>query len=157
MDVLGKESALYGDILKLSKSKTDVIVKGRIAELENITRLEQDMILRISKLEDAREKLTEKLSKQLGADSSFVNVTSLRKLLPEEQAGRLGKSNTVLSGILKELDDTNTLNSKLISNSLEYINFSINLLAGAAAESNLYGNSGQVNGPGKRNFFDMRL
>jgi len=54
MDVLLQESKIYEDILEISKKKTDVIVKGKVSELESITNLEQSLIVKIGKLEETR-------------------------------------------------------------------------------------------------------
>jgi len=47
MDVLLQESKIYEDILEISKKKTDVIVKGKVSELESITNLEQSLIVKL--------------------------------------------------------------------------------------------------------------
>ena len=155
--VLNKEAVLYEDVLKMSKNKTGIIVEGKIADLESIVKLEQSMILQLAKLEDIREGLVEKLSKQLGVDSNELTITQLSNLLQKEQASKLNTCHKGLAKVLTELRDANGLNSKLIKNSLEYIDFSINLLANVNTAGNLYGNSGQTNESRKRNFFDVKL
>lgn len=157
IDILNKEAAIYEGVLKLSKNKTDTIVAGKVAELEGITRLEQSMILQMGKLESEREKLIEKLASQLKIPVEEITISSLEKLLHKEQAGRLRACHRSLDKVLKELSDTNGLNSRLIKNSLDYIDFSINLLANSSSAGNLYGNAGQASDSKKRNFFDVKL
>jgi hypothetical protein len=62
IEILDKEKNIYGSILKLSMDKKDVIVAGKVSELEGMTRLEQSVILKLGKLEDEREELTAKLA-----------------------------------------------------------------------------------------------
>lgn len=157
IDTVAGETAAYTEILKLSRVKTDVIVKGNIPELENMTRLEQDMVTQVSRMENSRQKLVDKLLEKLGADPAEKTVTALIKLLPTDQADRLGGCCKKLSNALKVLDSVNKLNSRLIGNSLEYINFSINLFASVSNTNNMYGNSGQASDSRKRNLFDMKL
>ena len=157
IDILNKEAAIYEGVLKLSKNKTETIVAGKVAELEGITRLEQSMILQMGKLEGEREKLVDRLSVQLKVAAEDITISSLEKLLQKEQAGRLRACHKSLDRFLKELSDTNRLNSKLIKSSLDYIDFSINLLANTSSAGNLYGNAGQASDSKKRNFFDVKL
>lgn len=155
--ILNKEAALYEDVLKLSKNKTGIIVEGKVSELENIVKLEQSMILQMGKLEDVRESLVEKLSKHLNAGPAEQTVTQLSKLLQKENSSRLNACQQKLTKVLGELKDTNGLNSRLIKNSLDYIDFSVNLLTNTGTAGNLYSNSGQANESRKRNFFDIKL
>lgn len=155
--ILKKEADLYEGILKLSKNKTDVIVEGKVSELEGITSLEQSMILKLGKLEKEREKLVEQIALQLHAEASDITITSLGEQLSGEQADKLRDCHHMLSKLVNELDTANGLNSKLIRNSLDYINFTLNLLTNAGTAGNNYGSSGQANDLKKTNLFDVKL
>lgn len=157
IDVLNKETALYEGILKLSKSKTDVIVEGKVSELESITRLEQSMILQLGKLEEGREELVDKLAVQLNVKASDITLASLEKLFSKEQAEKFKNCHNTLPKLVNDLSDANVLNSKLIRSSLDYIDFSINILTNAGSTGNNYGISGQSSALKKRSFFDMKL
>lgn len=159
LEVLNKESAIYEGILKLSKEKTDAIVAGKISELENITRLEQSIILKLGKLEGERESIVENLASGLNIKATDITLTNLINMLPEDEAKKLKNYQEGFAEILEKLREANMLNSKLIRNSLEYIDFSINILAGAGVEGNYgnSGNSGGSNGVLKKNFFDVKL
>lgn len=157
IDVLNRESIIYEGILKLSKEKTDVIVKGKVTELEGITRAEQTLILQLGKLEEEREALVGELAGQLGKKPEEITVSELEKILPAEQSRELKESSSKMTGLINELRGTNGVNSKLIKNSLDYIDFSINILSNAGSSGDIYGKSGQSNDSGKRNLFDMKL
>lgn len=158
VEVLGQEAAIYEDILNISLKKTNIIVEGKVTELENITKLEQSVFLKLSKLEDAREELVKKLSEELGLNGGEVTVSELIESLGSEKSKDLETCRNRILNALDRLRSLNELNSRLIRNSLEYIDFSINLIASADGGSNNYGNSGQVSSTaGKRSFFDMKL
>ena len=157
IEILNKETALYEGILKLSKNKTDVIVEGKVTELEGLTKFEQSTILQLGKLEEEREKLVDKLAEQLKVKVSDINLTSLEKLVPKEQAEKLKICHEKLPKVINNLSEANTLNAKLIRSSLDYIDFSVNVLTNAEATGNNYENSGQSSDSKKRNFFDMKL
>lgn len=157
INVIEKENSIYEDIAKLSKNKTDIIVKGKVAELENIVKIEQSLVLQIGKCEDAREKLVEALSKQLNLDPDKLTISELLKHLNQSQAQKLKNSQDKMAVLLKDLKNLNEMNSKLIKNSLEYIDFSMNLMTSVGVSNNNYGNNGQVGDSKKRNLFDVKL
>ncbi|MEN6314953.1 MAG: flagellar protein FlgN [Clostridiaceae bacterium] len=157
IDTLKKETDLYEGIQKLSKNKTDAIVEGKVSELESITSLEQSMILKLGKLEEEREKLVEQIALQLNVKASDITITNLKERFSGEQAEKLNGCHNTLSKLVNELSTANELNSKLIRNSLDYIDFSINLLTDAGSTGNNYGTSGMSSNLKKRNFFDIKL
>ena len=157
IEVLTKETLLYEEMLALSKNKTDIIVNGKVSELESITKLEQTMILKLSKLEDDREELADKLAVDLGLKPAEITLGGLISRLPEKLANELEGCCKKLPAILNKLKESNSLNSRLIKNSLDYINFSINILSSVGPSDNNYVNSGEAISSKSRNFFDMKL
>lgn len=157
IDILEQENRIYSDILNISKNKTDIIVKGKVSDLENIVKLEQSYVIRIDKLENERQETVEKLARELELDEEDINISGIIKKLDRENAQRLNACRESIMHTLEELKSLNELNSKLIKNSLEYIDFSINLLASADSAVNNYSNSGKVNDSKKRSFLDMKL
>jgi len=157
IEILNKELAIYDDILKLSAKKTDVIVNGDVSELVNITRMEQSMVPQIGKLESERMQLVEQIAVLLNIKAEELTLTVLEKQLPGEQKVKLADCRKKLSDTINELKEANALNSKLIKNSLDYIDFSINVLTSAGASGNNYINSGVSQEPGRKNLFDMKL
>lgn len=157
IEILTKEKGFYESILKLSTDKKDVIVAGKISELEGITRLEQSIIVKLGKLEEEREELAWKLAAVLKVKPSEITLSKLVKMVPEEQGSKLKNCQDSLLKTVNDIRNTNTLNSKLIRNSLDYIDFSVNILTNAGVSGNSYSNSGQSSDPKKRNFFDIKL
>lgn len=157
INVLDQENRVYDSILKISKSKTNIIVEGKVSELENIVKLEQSLVLQMGRLEDMREKLVEKVAAQLNVKPADITISELMKHIKSDQAHKLKACQDTLNTTISELKNANDLNSKLIKNSLDFINFSINLVATVDAGSNNYGHTGQVNDGKKKTFFDMKL
>ncbi|MFZ5986024.1 MAG: flagellar protein FlgN [Bacillota bacterium] len=157
INVLDQEARIYEDILKISKNKTDIIIKGKVSELENITKLEQSLILKMGKLENIRESLVGEISALLNINPSEITVSELLKYLDNDQAKRLQAYRDSMADMLKELKNTNELNSKLIKNSIDYIDFSINILSNTQTDGNNYSKSGQVREAKKKTYFDVKL
>lgn len=156
-DVLANEAELYREVLKISHEKTRIIVEGKVAELDGLNRQEQTLIFQIADLEEIREKIVVKFAEYYKKDAPTLTVSIIAGMLPQEKARQLQDVLAELSKLLKEIKEVNTLNAKLIKNSLEYIDFSVNLLTGVEASGNLYGNSGQTNDGRKKNFLDIKL
>lgn len=155
--VLEQETALYGEILDISKGKTNVIVEGKVSELESIVKIEQSILFQIGRLEDQREILIGKLSEQLGLGGEEVILSKILKHADSENRKKLKACQDKMHSTVNELKNTNELNSKLIKNSLDYINFSLNIITEVNAINTSYGNDGQASGSKKRNLFDVKL
>ncbi len=157
MSILEQEARVFDDVLRISKNKTDLITGGKVNELENIVKLEQALVLQMGRLENRREELVSQISDQIKVKPSEITISQIAKLLKNDQTDKLTKLQNRINNLINELKNTNDLNSKLIKNSLEYIDFSINLMAGMGPVNNNYGSTGQIDTAKKRNFFDMKL
>ena len=157
VEVLNQEAAVYEDILKISRNKTNIIVEGKVSELESLVKLEQSLVLKMSRLEASREKLVEKLASELGIESQEPSISEIMERLGADETEKLKSCQLKMSEVLGEVKNLNGLNSKLIKNSLDYIDFSINLLTAAGSPNDTYGNTGHINDSKKRSFFDKKL
>ena len=110
IEVLNKEASVYEGILKLSKKKTDVIISGKVSELEGITKAEQSVIVTLGKLEEEREKLVEQIAVQLDMKASDVKLSDLIKLLPQEQAEKLKECHDTLPKVFSDIKNDNVVN-----------------------------------------------
>lgn len=155
--ILNQENEIYDTLSKISNNKTNLIIGGKVNELENIIKIEQSLVIKISKLEDQREKLVGKLCAQLGQKPEDVTISSLTEDLSEAESAELKACQDKMLKNIETLKSTNELNSKLIKNSLEYIDFSINMMTSIDTVTNNYGSSGNAGDAKKRNLFDVKL
>lgn len=159
IDILKKEYGYYKDMLELSKSKRKIITEGKVAELDKIVKLEQNMIFNIGQLEKKREEEVSKLCSALGVKSEQITVSELAKDLQPDLRNELEKVQDELHKLLSELKTVNDLNGQLIEQSLEYIDYSINLISGSGMETgSLYEDIGKGKSKaGKKNLFDTKV
>lgn len=138
MDILNKECNYYKDLLEISKAKKRVIIEGKVAELDKLVRLEQNMIFDIGQLEKEREKTFVSICADMGLKKE-AGLSDLAKKLDAGYKDRLEAVQGSLMKILEELKKTNTLNNELIRQSLEYIDYSMNIITSAGmATASLY-------------------
>jgi flagellar biosynthesis/type III secretory pathway chaperone len=159
IDILTSEYGYYNDLAELAKSKKDIIIEGKVAELDKIVKLEQNMIFSVGQLERKREDTISKLSGKLDMNSAQITVSELIKVLKPELKNKLEDVQNKLQKVLSELKDANDVNGQLLEQSLEYIDYSINLIAGSGMETgSLYGDIGDNKSKqGKKNIIDTKV
>lgn len=155
-EILNKELDTYKDMLDLTTKKKDIILSGHIKELDKVTQLEQTLILNIGKLEDIREEIVIRIKKDIGLKND-LSMTELAKHLDDKDYQDIEKIKNELLEVLNEIKDKNNLNNLLIKDSLEYINFNLNLLTNTPAE-NTYGNTeNKGKASQNKNLFDAKI
>lgn len=157
IEVLDRQGEIYQDLLDVTKNKKDVIVAGKVLELENITKLEQTLIFKMGDLEEEVEKTSDLVVKELAINDKQINISTIAKHLKGEQRTKLEEQRDHILSIVNEINHLNQLNAQLISSSLDFINFSFNLLNNANSDANAgYQQSGDIK-VNKASFFDKKL
>lgn len=156
-DVLKLEGSIYEEMLEISDKKMKIIVDGKVSELENITKLEQMLILKLGKLENEREAIIENVARDMRRPSDDINISEIALRLDNSQSKALKETQINILNTINKLKASNEVNARLIKNSLDFIDFSINLYASTGANDSNYSNSGDVSSNKKRNFLDMKL
>lgn len=134
--------ALYRVILEISRNKKKVLVSARVEELEALTKQEESIILQIGKLETAREQIVAELAGLYGLSSNDLTLSKARELAGGETAAKLQALEVDLASIAAELAPLNKINTELIQQSLNYVNYNLNLLTQSPAGTN-YAAKGQ--------------
>jgi len=157
IDILEQEGALYRDILELSRHKTETIVEGKVTTLEQLTGVEHKMVMNAGRLEQQREETVNQLAESLKIKPEQLNFSLVIKKTEGNIRDRFLSYRDEIAVTLKELKEVNDLNSHLIKKSLEYIDFSINLIAGSSSEVTYHD---KKDGKGKdkgASFFDKKV
>lgn len=138
IDVLHGEMEMYKDLLELSYKKTDIIIAGKVKELDEITKVESSLLTKLMEMEDKREALLSGFESE-----SRITATELCRILPQDEVKTLEDLQNKFSEILKDLEYRNKLNASLIEQSLEYINYSIGIISNALEQDDgIYGDKG---------------
>ena len=158
--ILEQEDSLYEDLLKLSMSKTPVLISGDLEALSRITEDEQEIVNKVNALDKKREEGMKDIANVLGKDVKTLKLTDLIDVLrsrPAEQ-NRLAAIYDKLSDTIGQMKRTNEQNRELIESSLEMVQFDMNVLQAykAAPETANYSknalNSGAYMGNTKGGF-----
>lgn len=160
MDILDKENSEYQILLELSKKKTPVIIKGDVQELQKITDEEQIVVDRVSHLDRKREETLNDIANVINKDVETLKIPVLIKLLQSrpKEARQLSEIHDALKETLGELVRINDQNRELIKQSLEMVEFDLNLVQ-AMRQAPVTGNydrgaynAGNVMGPENAGF-----
>ena len=128
--VLKKEDDTYKELLPIAEQKTLIIIRNDLTALQDITEQEQLLIERITALEHKRDEVIVNMGVVLSRNPKTLTLTKLISLLgrqPSEQK-KLAELHDSLKAILKRLSDVNLKNQSLIEQSLEMIEFNMNLI-----------------------------
>lgn len=137
IEIIKKEHEYYKGLLQLSNKKKAIVVEGKVAELEKIVKVEQNLIFDLGQLEKFREQELLKLCQTLQLGSK-TTISELAKQLPQQHAQQFLELQAQLSNTINELQNINEINGQLIQQSLEYIEYSVNMLTSVGPTNSLY-------------------
>jgi len=154
---LTKEYEMYKDYFEVAKKKKEIIINGHVKELDHITKIEQDMIMTMGKIDHIRTSIIGNLLMELNI-KSVDSLTELTEYLPEQAASKIMDIKEKLEMIIKQIKDLNDLNSSLIKQSLEYIDFNMNLMMSLEAKGSTYGsNADEKDLKQRSSVFDVKI
>jgi flagellar biosynthesis/type III secretory pathway chaperone len=131
---------VHGSLLALAKQKTKVLVHNQVEELNLIIRKENQHIKQIAELDQQRVLEISKYLISRGYNPNpNITITDLARVVfkPGERRMLIAEQQNLLA-VLTELRDVNTLNEQLIEQSLLFINYSLDLIAGSPDDDAFY-------------------
>lgn len=128
--VLGDEEKIYSEIIPIAEKKTQIIVNNDLQSLNSITEEEQELLGKISKLEKKRQEVIRNIGIVMNKKESELNFVTIIELLngQEKEQEELRKLHDKLKRTIDILSTLNERNQMLIKQSLEMIDFDINLM-----------------------------
>lgn len=155
IEVLERENGIYKDILDISRHKTEIIVEGKVTELDRMTGIEQKMVFNVGQLEKQREELLREMAQFMDIGVEEINMDHVIDEADGHLKDRFSKIREEISATLKELKEVNDLNSQLIEKSLEYIDFFIDLITDNSSGT-IYSNRRDKDKGERVSFFDQK-
>lgn len=128
--VLTEEQQLYEKIIPIASEKKNVIIKNNLESLQEITEQEQLAIDQVTALEKKRSEVIVNIGILLNRKPEELTLKEIIRLLesqPKEQK-QLSQIHDQLKQTVQELKNINIQNKSLIVQSLEMIEFNMNLI-----------------------------
>lgn len=147
------------ELLQCSLRKRDALVNRNIDELAKIIKEEATTVRKMGKLEEERHHQVEDYLKRLGVTADEITLQQLIQILPnQETKAKLQKQADELITTTNELKKLNELNTKLIEDSLAFVEQSIDLITNTEDQQITYGKPNQKGDQkqGSYNFFDKK-
>lgn len=137
------EAMLVENMLSVGHEKTELLVHNKPLEIHALMAKEQQLAEQMGQLEKVRMQLNAKAAEQLGMTEPNPTLGQLCEFLGEEKAGDLQALHNQLVRSVRALQALNGLNAELIQQSLEFVNFNLQLLVRPAASVPRYGRGGR--------------
>jgi len=153
---LEKEQEIYEDVLAISKKKKAVLIDGKMKELELITKKEEQYVMSLIKVEEAREKTVQQLIDQLGI-SSVDSVSELMSHLEDKERLAVSQAKRGLQNTLKFVAIENEFNQKLIQQSLDLLEINLDMITDVSQSGTNYEGSGSDETKEKKSLFDVKV
>lgn len=117
----------YQEILTLSKQKKDLLVAGKPSDLEMVVKQEEILITRAGKIDVARQQVIQMIIKDDVGESAPLTLSALSGFAPDNVAEDLRGIGHEFERVLAELKEQNILNTQLLKQALNLVNFNLNM------------------------------
>lgn len=131
---------LHRSLFELARMKTEIVKKGDINALNQLIKDEQAHIAAINKFEKERQKLAGDMVPSVDKPS----VADCLKACHHPGKETLGRLRTELLDLISQIQQRNELNQQMLYQSLQFVNFSINLIAPQPESINYGPKAGKV-------------
>lgn len=160
IEVLSQMTELYEELLQLSLKKRDIIIRNKVIELSSITKQESSIIELINDLEQKRiTAVCDCMTARSCQPDPNIKLSDLVMLVknPEEKIQLLEIQKGLVSK-LEQLNEMNLANKLLVDESLDFIDYTMDLLLDSSEQDLIYMNPSQQQGKARNSvMFDSRI
>lgn len=150
---------LYKALNGIALSKKDQLIQSRIDELTASVAQESRLIKQIAELEPIARSAAVKLQRELGLRPKLkITLTELGKMVfHSNDKLQLARLQEELAAVTDQLRNSNEFNQRLLRQSMEYVDFSLDVMYGAPDEEVTYKKPTlQPQGQKRSGLFDIR-
>ncbi len=156
--LLKAQTENYSDLCGLLEEKKDTIVKNDTVHLQKITSIENTLVGKCQKLEKKLTQNFDDIAMVLNVNPKTLNLTELSKLIANQpEHTSLVEATGSLRLQVEKLKTVNEQNRLLLKNSLDYVDFSMNLFRSTVSrQPSFYSYKGEQIEATANNFFDAK-
>jgi len=156
-EILNEQLSLHEKLLSLSQEKKDVLINGSLSNLEKIIKQEHKLIQDVRFLEKDRYAMIQQLAEALKIDVNKITISFLIDIVQEDATkARLTSLKSNLEEVVRELTEVNELNAKLLKQSLEYIQTTMETITDDPDQEMVYTNPAKSGIRKSRSVFDAK-
>ena len=128
-EIMTEQAERCNELLGLTLEEKDVLVKNDVEELQKLTNLKNMVITQNNRLERKRISLVNDIAEVMGHTGKDIDLTTLLEIIGEQpESANLQEVGSNLKETLHKLKEANDLNRQLLEASLEYVNYSLNMV-----------------------------
>lgn len=136
--ILSNEQIQYDNLLRYANEKKDCLINNKLNELGDLTNKEQIIITELNRSEKKRKDIIESLGIVLNKDN--ITLSEIAKKLPESDKEALLKIKENLLNTVDKLKELNRQNTELITEGLNFTEYTLNAMQGPSRDNNSYAN-----------------
>lgn len=127
---LEHEEQVYVELLPVVEQKAKVIIENDLLKLEELTIREQEFADQIASLEHSRNVIIKNIAIVMNKKAEELSLKEIIAMLPKQpvEQEKLSKLHDSLIEKLGRLKDANSQNKELLEQSLDMIQFSMNVI-----------------------------
>lgn len=125
---------LYQEILGLGYLKREVLIQHNIQEIEKITKQEENLILKLDKLDAIREDLIQGISLMCGLGDKKMTLSQISQGADQETLHNIKSMEQEFSKVISEMTQLNEVNKKLVEQAMLIVNCTLSLLSRSKAD-----------------------
>ena len=151
MGTLVKEERLYAELIPIEEEKTRAIVSNDLEKMQAITEQEREMVDKTTALEAKREEIAHNIATVLGKNPKTITLDEIEDSLKKQPEDRkkLQSIHDALKKTVNRLRDVNEQNKELLVESMDMVEFNMNVLRSAqmtSGSSNYGSDASEING-----------
>lgn len=138
LEIMKKECEIYDELKSVEVKKKDAIIDNDVKALEAITAKEQGFVKTIVHLESLRAQVIDGFCELKGI-STCSTIDEIIQSVEPLQRIEIARVKDKLVGTINGIMEVNDLNSKLLEQSIEYINYTLDLARSLGEKELTYG------------------
>lgn len=160
IDILNYQKECFDGLYTLAQYKEQAIIQKDLELITEIVKKEEEFIGRVNNLDKKREGLLKDIAIVIRISPKDIRLSDIIDKIGKdnEAAQKLSLLRQELIDKTEKLKKQNEINSMLINQSLEFVNFTINALEGLRGnvQAGGYGKPGENISVESRSFFDKK-
>jgi flagellar biosynthesis/type III secretory pathway chaperone len=160
IDILNYQKECFDGLYTLAQYKEQAIIQKDLELITEIVKKEEEFIGRVNNLDKKREGLLKDIAIVIRISPKDIKLSDIIDKIGKdnEAANKLSLLRQELMDKTEKLKKQNEINSMLINQSLEFVNFTINALEGlrGSVQTSGYGKPGENISVESRSFFDKK-
>lgn len=150
--------AEHEKLLRIEEKKKQVLIDGDMAKLQELVNEEMQFVRSVEKLEEQRIKLGEQIAREQGIRLEELTASKLAAVEKDpERAAKFNLLTGQFAKVIGELKAVNELNDRLIRQSLDLVQRSIDIMADYGDRGTYTGKGDSGAAAGQKRLFDTQV